>query len=393
MRIYHLYPFYHQLGGVEKYLLDTIPIQKQSGHEIFLIGGEFDDQVTLNFEHSKIFFIKRPLFLVAITFAISAQIFLARLLNLSRGKRYITHAQGASCFSSDVVTAHSCHKAWFFLSLKATKTLSVPWLKKILNPIHYLTIFIESIQYRPNGKAHIIAISDAVKGELTRFFGLPADRITVIHSGVDLSRYSMSARDERRLRIRRLHGFSDSDLVMIFVANEFRRKGLKTIIEAMSEIESPDVKLLVVGRDNPAEFQSAAAARGISGRVVFAGPTPDVADYYAASDIFVFPTLYEPFGLVITEALACGLPVITSKLAGAAELLTSGEDSILLENPIDPKELRDAITRLINPLTRERVTKAGLMTASKHSVEQVVRRIDHVYELVSKSKYDAGLSN
>jgi glycosyltransferase involved in cell wall biosynthesis len=115
-------------------------------------------------------------------------------------------------------------------------------------------------------------------------------------------------------------------------------------------MENAPVKLLVVGTDNPDPYVSLARTLGIKNQVYFLGPWQDMSRVYAASDIFVFPTKLEPFGLVITEAMASGLPVITSRLAGAAELIKDGETGLLLKDPTNPGELQDKIFKLIRDI-------------------------------------------
>jgi len=146
---------------------------------------------------------------------------LARLRRQS-SQSLVVHSQGASCFTPDVVTAHSCHKAWFLTSLRTLAPFSGPWFKKILNPVHYLTIFIEAIQYRRRGRTHVIAISNCIKRELQTFFGLPEQRITVIHSGVDCARYTPEKKSVFRDKIRKEYRLRDDHLALVFVANEFR---------------------------------------------------------------------------------------------------------------------------------------------------------------------------
>ncbi len=381
LTVVHLYPFFNRMGGIEKYLLDILPHQK-SRHELILVGGEFDEEVTGEYRTVKVGFLRRPRFLVSLSFSIAAQRAIGRLARLGqiRGRHCVLHAQGASCFRQDVVTAHSCHKAWFLGSLREQKPFSWPWIRKLMNPVHYLTIAIETIQYRPRNHRRIIAISNCIKAELIKHFGVNPDRISVIHSGVDCETYNPSGRETFRDPVRTRHGIPVDATVLCFVANEFRRKGLATVVRAMAAASNKRLHLLVVGRDDPAPFLGLISELGLSSRVHFTGPVRGVHEYYGASDIFVLPTLYEPFGLVITEAMAAGLPVITSKIAGAAELMTPGVDGILLEDPRDPKELASALDDLDAKLSRDEMGKHARETAVRQRWEDVVERIDGVYQ-------------
>ncbi|NBQ40218.1 MAG: hypothetical protein EBU34_10715 [Alphaproteobacteria bacterium] len=146
-------------------------------------------------------------------------------------KDVVIHAQGASSFRQDVVTAHSCHKAWFFRSLAEQRTFSWPWLRKICNPLHYFTIFIETVQYHRENSCRVIAISQVIKSELIQYYRIDPRRIVVIHSGVDCVRYHPGHRNEFRADVRASLGISNSATVLCFVANEFRRKGLALHLE------------------------------------------------------------------------------------------------------------------------------------------------------------------
>jgi len=123
-------------------------------------------------------------------------------------------------------------------------------------------------------------------------------------SNVDLEEFKPDV--EKREKIRMKYGVDENDVVLMFSGYEFKRKGLRYIIEALPEIKE-NVKLLVVGRDNPRRYQELASKLGVLDKIIFTGFVPEIVDYYVASDIFVFPTLYEPFGLVISEALASAI--------------------------------------------------------------------------------------
>jgi UDP-glucose:(heptosyl)LPS alpha-1,3-glucosyltransferase len=118
-------------------------------------------------------------------------------------------------------------------------------------------------------------------------------------------------------------------------------------MHAIGQMNDPRVKLLAVGRLNPQESAAAIARHALHDRVKFTGPTPRVADFYAAADVFALPTKYEAWGLVIIEAMACGLPVLTSRLAGAAVAVTPGKSGELLDNPHDVTEIASKLGRLL----------------------------------------------
>ena len=141
--------------------------------------------------------------------------------------------------------------------------------------------------------------------------------------------------------MRRQHGIPDSAFVLLFVGSGFERKGLRYLIEAAEMLDAP-VTLLVVGK-GPAEKYRRMIKKQ---RVIFCGPRKEIERYYAAADVFVFPTVYEPFGNVHLEALASGLPVITTRQSGAADILEDGKNGFVVQGPEDA----GAISRRIRAL-------------------------------------------
>ncbi len=135
---------------------------------------------------------------------------------------------------------------------------------------------------------------------------------------------------------------------MILFVGEYRRKGLGTVIRAVGSLKTADVHLLAVGKGDRQFYEALATQEGLSGRATFAGPTRDVERVFGAADVFAFPTYYEPFGMVITEAMASGLPVVTSRNAGAAEMIEHGKSGLLVDRPADAKDLAQKLELLIS---------------------------------------------
>lgn len=189
--------------------------------------------------------------------------------------------------------------------------------------------------------SHIVAISGAVKRDLVQLEGACAEDITVVPNGVDIARFNPANRTLHRAAIRSELGLSDAHTAVLFVGNSWGRKGLRTAIEAIAEQEQ--LRLIVVGQGVRQEFL-AGLPDDVVDRVIFTGPrSTDIERLYAAADVFLFPTLYEPFGLVILEALASGLPTIVSARAGASEWLEDGVDAVLLRDPLDSIEAGSAL--------------------------------------------------
>lgn len=183
-------------------------------------------------------------------------------------------------------------------------------------------------------------------------------------NGVDVERFCPENRDLYRESTRLSLGLSDVHTAVLFVGNSWGRKGLRTAIHAISGPDQKDVRLVVVGDGDPTAFTTGLPEE-LKRRIIFVGPkSKDVERYYAASDIFMLPTLYEPFGLVILEALASGLPSIFSASAGAAEWLEDGVDAVFLSDPADGEEAQIALRSILsNPEFARRLSENGRQAA------------------------------
>jgi UDP-glucose:(heptosyl)LPS alpha-1,3-glucosyltransferase len=215
-------------------------------------------------------------------------------------------------------------------------------------------------------KAAIVAISQSVKRDVAFFEGANPAAISVIPNGVDVERFSPENRLAFREPTRRLLGLSDVHLAVLLVGNSWGRKGLATAIRAISGPEQDYVRLIVVGEGEPVSFTGGLSSE-LAERIIFTGPkSADVERYYAAADIFMLPTFYEPFGLVILEALASGLPSVISACAGASEWLEDGDEAIFLHDPSDSEEAKAALLSIIdNPVLAERLSLNGRLAAER----------------------------
>ena len=155
------------------------------------------------------------------------------------------------------------------------------------------------------------------------------------------------------------------------------------MIEATPHIKE-NIKILILGNDNIDPYMNMAKKLGVDNKIIYAGFSKEVYKYFNAADIFVFPTLYEPFGLVITEAMASGLPVVTSRIAGASELIGEYKTGLLL-NPKDSKEISEKINYLIdNPEVMKRIGKNAAKKMKKYTWKKTAKDMLKVFEEVNK---------
>jgi UDP-glucose:(heptosyl)LPS alpha-1,3-glucosyltransferase len=330
-------------GGAERYLQTLIECLKKSGHEIHVFANEWTAAEGVVFHRVPIMALGSML--STITFNVNAKKAIARGV----APDCVISFERTTC--QDVYRAgDGCHREW--LSLRGSVE---PWWKRAsfrVNPLH-LTLL--SIEKKLFGRTElIIANSNMVKRQIMNHYGLPAERIRVIYNGVDLSRFSPDNRMRWREQTRNGLSIPKERKVLLFVGSGFERKGLSTLFTALSVLQktkkgsSADVRLLVVGKGNEAKFLALAAASGVGDRVIFTGPQTNVERYYAAADIFVLPTLYDPFSNSTLEALASGLPAITTAQNGASEIIDEGVDGFTVSDALDVDGLAGKIGRALS---------------------------------------------
>lgn len=225
---------------------------------------------------------------------------------------------------------------------------------------------VERRQYGDHA-GHVVAVSEMTRRDLHRLHGLRADRVSVIHNGVDAERFRPPAIDERA-RLRQRGGWSDQ-VVLLFAAHNPALKGLGTVLRALARLAAPHVHLLVTGRAAVDGHAALAARLGVARQVTFAGFVPDVRAAFAVADAFVQPTFYDPCSLVLLEAAASGLPVLTSRCNGAAELFRDGESAWIVADPADARATAARIATFLDPAVRQRMGAAARAAARAASAQ------------------------
>lgn len=213
------------------------------------------------------------------------------------------------------------HATWLELRANATDRLA-PW--------HCYTLAAEAEMFRHPGLRTVICNSLMVRDDIARRFGVADEKLQVIYSGVDLDAFHPRLREAQGLALREKSGIDPVTPVILFVGSGYQRKGLRTLLNALPRMQRADVRLWVVGRDKEeALMRKLAQTLGVDDRVLFLGAQTDVKPFYGAADVFALPTLYDPFPNAALEALACGLPLVTTATCGAAELLTPANGVVI----------------------------------------------------------------
>jgi UDP-glucose:(heptosyl)LPS alpha-1,3-glucosyltransferase len=224
------------------------------------------------------------------------------------------------------------------------------WPRVVHRKLYYqLIMFLERRIYSDSG-VRLVAVSSLVAAQLKSHF--QREDVTVIPNAVDTFRFTPEARIAKRNTSRQSLLYDENDFVLLLIGNDWKTKGLDTLLKAFALLTDLPLRMLVVGSDEPGFYRPLVDQLALQDRVRFEKPSMDVLSFYAAADLYVGPSLEDSFGLPILEAMACGLPVIASANAGASEMIRDGETGFILRDPQNQLELAPLIRRIQgeNPL-------------------------------------------
>ncbi len=248
----------------------------------------------------------------------------------------------------------------------------------------FLRTFIERKRFAPRRYKRVVAASELSAEGIARTYGVSRDRLTVIRHGVDSSYFSPAQRQARRKAARARLDLAPSELAFAYIGDS--GKGLEFAIRGIAAAPCAKTGVLIAAGPFRADKYAALAAE-LGLRLICENDWSDIRDLFSAGDIFINPTPLDTFGLAVLEAMAMGLPVITTKYAGVSELLKDGENAFILERPWDTAKIADIATRLSDPARRERVSGRGLELAAGLSWEQPALNHLALYEKIIKAKF------
>lgn len=226
-----------------------------------------------------------------------------------------------------------------------------------------------------------VALSKMVAKHFQELHGVPASQIRLIYNGVDTQHFSPEKCAQLRTEMRGRLGLGADDLVLLHSAHNMRLKGLPTLIRATSRLrtEGHPIRLLILGRRST-RYERLSRRHGLGQHAQFPGWVEDASAYYAAADACVQPTFYDPCSLVTLEALACGLPVITSRFNGMSELMASGREGFVMYDPGNVTELVTCIRQLADRGSRAAMSARARRLAEAHTLDSNFQALLRVYE-------------
>jgi UDP-glucose:(heptosyl)LPS alpha-1,3-glucosyltransferase len=268
------------------------------------------------------------------------------------------------------------------------------WAKRA-NPKDWVYRSIERKQYRLAQPFRVVAVSHMVRQHLERYHGVPRSSIRVIPNAIDADRLAVPDPIAVGREFRREHRLADDDLVALFVGHNFWLKGLKPLLLALHDRQSRSasarpIHLLVCGGGRTAPFRRLIDRLRLTETVHLIGFAPDIRACYWASDFLVLPTYYDPCSLVVFEALACGLPVITTACNGASELITDGQEGFVVSSPIDHASLADRMELMANDTSRSEMSARAARLGRAQSFDNHIARLLALFEEVAATKATRG---
>jgi UDP-glucose:(heptosyl)LPS alpha-1,3-glucosyltransferase len=360
-------------GGGEMFALRFLGKMKERGHAITVLANKMDPSLKDRFQFVRIPLLKPFSFLKMWSFAWFAR------KAAKCGKYDLIFSNERTLYQDIYFAGEGCHNAWLrqrFRQLGPVKKFLIA-----INPLHWVIRILEKRCLKNRHLKGVIAFSERVSRELNQEYHLPPGKIKVVLHGVPAAETAPPTFNRKTLR--KDLGIAEEEIVVLIIGSGFERKGLRFAIESLAHFDAPSFRLLVVGKGSTGVYRRLARKLGLENRVHFYGHNPNASLFYSIADVFVFPTLYEPFGLVVLEAMAHGVPVVVSACAGAAELLTHGENGLIAQDPFDPKEIGALLNQLQDADLRRTLAECGKQLAAEYNLDRNSKEILEAVEAFS----------
>jgi UDP-glucose:(heptosyl)LPS alpha-1,3-glucosyltransferase len=228
--------------------------------------------------------------------------------------------------------------------------------------------------------SRVIAVSQMVRDQIASRYRLDPAGITVIHNGIDNKRFTADRLATLRAPARLKWSLGDA-ATFLLVANNFDLKGAGTALHALARLRgfASNIRLAIAGGGDVERYSRVANRLGIADQVDFLGKLDQIEEAYAAADVALQPTHYDACSLATLEGLASGLPTITTRSNGAAELITTGKQGIVLDHSSDAEALAKAMERLLEPDLRRGMGLAARALALQHDIDDNYRAVESFY--------------
>lgn len=350
-------------GGSERYCVMLARGLMAAGHRVTVIGHQIDDEL-----RGEVRFMPVPV---------------SRWSSSTKNRSFAVncaHAIRAGRFD----VAYGLGRAYGIDAVRVTERLQSHWLRvyykpgfaqrlQQLNPRHRTLIELERRIYLADSTRRIVTQSRLDRELLMKYYGVPDEKIRIIYNGIDSRLFHADVQFERE-QTRRKFGLPMNAPLLVFASMDFEGKGLRTILQSLTDLKHLGLHLLVLGTGPIQQFHNYARSLGIERQVVFAGRQSDIANCYGAGDLFILPTEYEPFPNVNLEAMACGLPVLTTMTSGGADIINDRQNGYLIPTRNSLSDMSGSLTDFfqLTESQRAQMSRHAIETAKKFPIQNTI---------------------
>jgi UDP-glucose:(heptosyl)LPS alpha-1,3-glucosyltransferase len=317
---------------------------------------------------------------------------LTRTLRRIAGSYDVVISVGIPTLHPVVLVGLGTHRGYYRTSMSSLKRTSPRRWIEAVRPFHRVVMAWERAMLRRRVPQLVIVGGRRYAEEYPSIYGYPADRVAIVEMGVEPEAFAFDA--ALRERTRAELGIAPETTVMLNIAGRSRQKGLDVLVEALRTMPDGDWTCLFAGDGSRAPvIEARTAALRQRGRVRLLGRVADVRALYCAADLVVFPSRYDPWGLVTTEGLACGVPVVCSGTIGSAVAIEEGRNGTIVADPSDAAQIRDGIQRLLGrarSFDRERVAASVAWLSWEAGAERLERLLGSVVSELEWALQGAG---
>jgi len=270
------------------------------------------------------------------------------------------------------------HRAW--LARRRKFEIPLKQFMRAANRKHRDLLQLEESLFGKRNAGRVIVASQMVADEIVDFYGYRADKIDLVRNGVPFGkfRFDSDLREKSRSELK----LKPDQIALLFAGSGWERKGLLFAIEAMAICKNRKLHLLIAGRGNARPYKTRRFLFWREDPVRFVGEVADLRPVYTAADIFILPTIYDPFSNACLEALACGLPVITTRSNGFSEIIENGINGSIIDNPANLTGFRDAIRFWSDRSRRDAARVANVACASHFDI---LKNVAQTLEILTRA--------
>ncbi len=360
-------------GGLEKYTVFLSRALLSKGHEVHVFSNTFMEEPNVVFHHIPVIRLSLPVKNLSFAYLLEKR--------LQKETFDIIHSMERTFYQDIFRVSDGINP------VQIQQRYPNPTIRRIkaIGPRRLVLTYLEKKIFLKNGCRVVMTNSKLIRQNILDHYKINPDKIDVIYNGVDTDRFFPGLRKSFRDPVRASLNIMPEEIALLFISNDFKLKQLFLILRAVAILKDVSFKLIVIGSDNPAPYQRWAETHGLKNQVLFLGPQKKIEKYYAASDIFVLPTLYDAFANVCLEAMAGGLPVLTTNTNGAAELICDGMQGYVLKTS-DAHELANRLAQMRPVSERYRMGMKAAQTASAFTLDKHLSELLSLYDRIRFKK-------